>query len=130
MTFTAGVITGIICTLLVSGLALALIMMADSHRKAEQAMEEAIQRAPRGYQPVMRDSVGTSSPPDESTTLNAGVDITCRVTELDLQWQAGDELVCIQAGEGYVYMSPAAAKHYRNLLPRINESAKGGPWPG
>lgn len=130
MTFAAGVVTGVICTFLVSGLVLVLGLLAASHRKAEQAMEGAIGRAPRGYQPVMRDSIANPSPPDESATLNTGVDITCRITETDLQWQDGDELVCIPAGDGYVYMSPAAAKYYQQVIPHINAPPKGEPWHG
>lgn len=88
MTFTAGVVTGIICTLLVSGLVLVLLMVASSHNQAEQAMGDTIKRTPRGYQPVMRDSIANPSPPGESTTLNAGVDITCTITANDdARWE-------------------------------------------
>ncbi|OIH86007.1 hypothetical protein BLJ79_04220 [Arthrobacter sp. UCD-GKA] len=46
----------------------------------------------------------------EPTTLNAGVDISCTVTEDDaIRWKVGDELIGIPAPGGHIYMSKAAA---------------------
>lgn len=127
MTFTAGLITGVICTFLFSGLVLMLMLLSARHHRSTQAMEQLFNDMEASRRDGMAKALLTADGP---TRLNAGTDISCVVIDEggrlpEQRWKVGDEVRWVQVDGGYVYMSPEAYERYKPLIPKLNQD---GPW--